>query len=64
VERSATMRTRAPRDTREQWQLELLLNAERITQLDPRNRAAVVSLVARMLLEAARAGERKVASEA
>jgi hypothetical protein len=53
-----------PRNTKEQWQLELLLNAERINRLDARSRAAVVNLLACMLLEAARADEREVAGEA
>jgi hypothetical protein len=64
AERRATMGTRAPRNTKEQWQLELLLNAERINRLDARSRAAVVNLLACMLLEAARADEREVAGEA
>jgi hypothetical protein len=41
------------REATEGWQLNLLLNAARITKLDVRNRAVVVNLLARLLLEAA-----------
>jgi len=54
------MPKRAPIEATEGWQLELLLNADRITKLDARNRAAVVRLLARLLLEATQKG-RKVA---
>jgi hypothetical protein len=51
------MRKRAPSEATEGWQLELLLNADRITKLDARNRTVVVSLLARLLLEAAQKSE-------
>ena len=54
------MPKQAPREATEGWQLELLLNADRITKLDARNRTVVMSLLARLLLEAAQKG-RKVA---
>ncbi len=47
------MPKRTPREATEGWQLELLLNADRVTKLDARNRTVVVSLLARLLLEAA-----------
>lgn len=47
------MPKRTPREAAEGWQLELLLNADRVTKLDARNRKVVVSLLARLLLEAA-----------
>lgn len=49
------MPKRAPREATKGWQLDLLLNADRITKLDARNRAVVVNLLARLLLEAAQA---------
>lgn len=57
------MPKRAPREATEAWQLELLLNADRITQLDARSRMIVVSLLARMLLEAAQNPEKEVADD-
>lgn len=45
--------TKRAREATEGWQLNLLLNATRITELDARNRAVVVNLLARLLLEAA-----------
>ena len=54
------MPKRAPIEATEGWQLKLLLNADRITKLDTRNRAVVVRLLARLLLEAEQTG-RKVA---
>ncbi len=54
------MPKRAPSEATEGWQLELLLNADQITKLDARNRTVVMSLLARLLLEAAQKG-RKVA---
>ena len=57
------MPKRAPGKTREGWQLELLLHADRITKLDARNRAVVVSLLARLLLEAAQKVGRAVVDD-
>jgi hypothetical protein len=61
--RRKSMPKRAPREATEAWQLELLLNADRITQLDARSRMIVVSLLARMLLEAAQNPEKEVADD-
>ena len=47
------MPKRAPKEATEGWQLNLSLNADRVTKLDARNRAVVVNLLARLLLEAA-----------
>lgn len=57
------MPKRAPSKTTEGWQLELLLNADRITKLDPRNRTVVVSLLARLLLEAAQKSKKVAADD-
>ena len=51
--RRKSMPKRTPSEATEGWQLELLLNADRVTKLDARNRTVVVSLLARLLLEAA-----------
>ena len=48
------MPKRAPSEATNGWQLELLLNADRITRLDARSRKVAVNLLARLLLEAAR----------
>ena len=58
------MPKRARREATEGWQLELLLNADRIRQLDARNRTIVVRLLARLLLEAAQNAEKEVDDEA
>ena len=62
--RRKSMPKRAPREATEGWQLELLLNADRIRQLDARNRTIVVRLLARLLLEAAQNAEKEVDDEA
>jgi hypothetical protein len=63
--RRKPMPKRTPRETIGDWQLDLLLNADRVTRLDARNRALVVTLVARLLLEAAqRSGKAVVDDEA
>jgi hypothetical protein len=63
--RRKSMPKQVPREATEGWQLELLLNADRITKLDARNRAVVVSLLARLLLEAAqKTGKTAVDDEA
>ena len=54
------MPKRTPREMTGGWQLDLLLDADRVTRLDARSRAVVVSLLARLLLEAAQ-GTRKAA---
>jgi hypothetical protein len=56
--RRKSMPKRGPSEATEGWQLELLLNADRITKLDARNRMVVVSLLARLLLEAAQKGRK------
>lgn len=45
------------------WQLDLLLNADRVTTLDARNRALVVSLLARLLLDAAQESGKAVVDD-
>lgn len=63
--RRKSMPERPLKETTGGWQLNLLLNADRITRLDARNRALVVSLLARLLLEAAqRTGKAAVDDEA
>lgn len=58
--RRKPMPTRTPRKA---LQLELLLNSSRITKLDARNRAVVVRLLARLLLEAVQRNERGPAND-
>lgn len=60
--RRKSMPKRTPRERTRGWQLDLLLNADRVTRLDVRSRAVVVSLLARLLLEAAQ-GTGKAASD-
>ena len=57
------MPTRIPREAIDGWQLELLLNAERITRLDAKARTVVVNLLARLLLEAAQNAKKTVADD-
>ena len=57
------MSKRTPREATEGWQLDLLLNADRVARLDARNRALVVRLLARLLLEAAEKSARAVADD-
>jgi hypothetical protein len=57
------MPKRAPSEATEVRQLELLLNADRITRLDARNRTVVVSLLARLLLHAAQNTEGDVTDD-
>jgi hypothetical protein len=46
------MPARAPKEPKGALQLDLLLNANRITRLDSSSRSVVVKLLARLLLEA------------
>ena len=61
--RRKSMSKRAATEATEGWQLALLLNADRITKLDARNRAVVVSLLARLLLEAAQKTRKAAADD-
>lgn len=57
------MPKRTPRETIVGWQLDLLLSADRVTRLDARSRALVVSLLARLLLEAAQKNGKAVVDD-
>jgi hypothetical protein len=61
--RRKSMPKRTPRETTGGWQLDLLLNAGRVTRLDAKSRAIVVSLLARLLLEAAQKSEKAVVDD-
>lgn len=61
--RRKSMSKRTPREATGGWQLDLLLNADRVTRLDARNRALVVSLLARLLLEAAQKSGKAVVDD-
>lgn len=58
AERRKAMPSQAPKQAREAWQMELLLNANRITMLDAKTRSIVVDLLAQLLLEAAARSQR------
>lgn len=57
------MPRRTPRETTAGWQLDLLLDAGPVTNLDAKSRAIVVSLLAGRLLEAAQKSEKAVVDD-
>ena len=57
------MPKQTPREATSGWQLDLLLNAGWVTKLDAKGRATVVSLLARLLLDAAQKNEKAVVDD-
>lgn len=57
------MSKRAQDQTGTPWQLPLLMNAERIANLDAKSRAAVVNLLGRLLRDAAQTHGREATDD-